>query len=153
MQQQQQRIALPNPDDLLLCYLRLKSIYKVAEIYGVCGQTILTQLRKCPRYSALNTWSEADIPILKAAYTRTDERNEMGLTALAQRLGRLKSNICRKARSLGLTKASRHGSKQQQWFRQFATIEELKEYQSKQMKTWHKTHQHPRGAFGMRRSE
>lgn len=48
-------------------------------------------------------WSDEDLQILRAAYEGVTFSEDIGLDELAISLGRIKSNVCRKARELGFT--------------------------------------------------
>lgn len=75
----------------------------------------------------------------------------MGLERLAAQLGRHKTNVCRKARALGLTSVHRSdGRTDTRMFKGDVTA--LREYQSRTRKQMWKERGHPRGALGMKHS-
>lgn len=94
-----------------------------------------------------NTWSESDLSILRRWYAEHDG-TKMHLQELADSLGRLKSNVCRKARSLGLTNQSRTTGRKDR--RKFKTREEYIEALRRYRREWLKNNPHPRGALGMK---
>jgi len=55
----------------------------------------------------LRYWSTEELQKLKEYYSENQKRDKMDLGQLADELGRAKSNVCRKARELGLTDNSR----------------------------------------------
>jgi hypothetical protein len=72
------------------------------------------------------------------------------LAALADRLGRNKPNVCRKARELGLTDQRREKVVERKPTRKFATDEELRSHISASRKAWIAANGHPRGALGLK---
>lgn len=58
-----------------------------------------------PKELSPNAWTPAQLDLLKAYYAQPVRRGT--LEALAKSFGRLKSNVCRKARELGLTNRKR----------------------------------------------
>lgn len=50
----------------------------------------------------MNRWTDEEIEILRAEHTRVGSDGVVDLNGLASKFGRLKSNVCRKARQLGL---------------------------------------------------
>lgn len=125
-------------DQLLESYSRLKSIWRVAEEFGMCGQSVHARLSALNAIDKSDQWSDSDISILTRFYTerRFANRNDFGLDDLAKQMGRLKSNICRKARELGLTNNQRLMS------------DEAKIRTSERFKRWHEVNEHPRGMLG-----
>lgn len=52
-------------------------------------------------------WTEAEVLELRAAYATATTSDKLPLAAIAAKFGRNKANVCRKARSLGLTAQAR----------------------------------------------
>lgn len=118
---------------LIESYTRLKSVWKVAKEFCMCGQSVWERL-KVLGFVDLDRWTNEELKELIWAYSvcRTDPVN---INELATKLGRAKSNISRKARNLGLT--SRIRQKSPEVCTQF----------SNRMKKWLEKNEHPRGAF------
>ena len=119
---------------IIEAYDRLGNVWKVGLELGMSGQGVHKRLKKLG-HEDKDKWTDEQLGILKTAYSAVGAEGPIRLDELAQRLGRHKSNICRKARKLGLTSKGRQ-----------KTLE-LGEQISLRLKTWMATHQHPRGAF------
>lgn len=109
------------------------------EIGEQIGRTVGAVRAMCSEMR-LNTkkvpdWTESEIEILRNAYT--DPEGAIQISALADKLGRLKSNVCRKARELGLatTRSRKH------WHEPGTISARVKAHQAK--------NGHPRGALGV----
>lgn len=103
-----------------------------------------------------NLWTEDQIEILKSAYANGSLRGEINLKHLEVKLGRLKSNICRKARQLGLTNHSRAvlpPDSPRSGDAKFKTQEERSAHQSRLIKERIQKNGHPRGALGLRHTK
>lgn len=86
-------------------------------------------------------WTDADIAKLIEWYMRPggSGKDTLKLATLAEEMGRCKANVCRKARSLGLTSLRRR-----------VMLEDTKSRLSAQAKQAIAKHGHPRGALGMK---
>lgn len=94
-------------------------------------------------------WTDAEIGELRAAYEVAVVGEDIGLGSLAERLGRHKSNVCRKARQLGLTDISRPLLRQRKDRRKFKGDKAaLKVAQSEAAKERIAKNGHPRGMLG-----
>lgn len=99
-----------------------------------------------------NAWSEQDTATLRKWYAERQHLDTMDLAGLASVLGRLKSNVCRKARELGLTNHKRVKLVKVQK-NKYATIAESRAGISNGRKAWLAANGHPRGALGMRHTD
>lgn len=86
-------------------------------------------------------WTEEDIQRIKEVYSSGILQGDGKLDDLAKELGVLKSNLCRKARSLGLTIQGRK------------LTEESKEKVGLRVKEWLSKNEHPRGFLKGNHSE
>ena len=82
-------------------YEKYGSVWKVAESVGMCGQSVHERLIRLGVIKHLNIFSEKDLDVLRSEYIFY--RNAGRLDILAEKLGRTKYFICRKAKSIGLT--------------------------------------------------
>lgn len=87
-------------------YRRHGNVWRVAEELGVSGQTVSRRMRAGGIAKNRNDYSEADVARIVEYYTQTPA-SEFSLDALCAELGRKKTNLCVKARALGLTDKSR----------------------------------------------
>jgi hypothetical protein len=116
-------------------YNRTGSVWKAGEELGMCGQSVWERLRKLG-FVDKDAWTDAQIAILRAAYGTITPSAPVGIDELAKILGKHKTNVCRKARELGLA-TSRHRTK----------TEEQRVAMGQRTKNWIKEHGHPRGAY------
>lgn len=101
-------------------------------------------------------WTENEVETLRVAYCSAHVGAEIKLDDLARLFNRNKANVCRKARSLGLTDNKRPMLRpENRKIRKpmFSTKEELAEHLSKSRKKWIAEHGHPRGALGMKHTD
>lgn len=139
----------------------LKNNFKVmahAEMAKHLGKSEASVRNKCWRLGLVDTsdnWTMDQIYLLKSAYEGVKFSKEIDLPALALKIGKHKSNVCRKARSLGLTDIGRPGiqpDKRKVRKAKFETAEDRSKNMSLVRKEWFKTHDHPRGALGLKHS-
>ncbi len=89
--------------------------------------------------------------MLRAAYDAAGSTGFLDLNGLSAKIGRLKSNVCRKARQMGLeTSHTRKHVAERKDRRVFkGNIVALKAHTSARVKAHFAAHGHPRGALGM----
>lgn len=117
------------------------------EIGVMIGRSRHCVRNACSRFGWLtrdDSWSDEDLKALIDWYSRpaSSGKDTLQLETLANTLGRLKSNVCRKAKSLGLTHGKRKVAKQE-------TLDAM----STRQKDFIAVNGHPRGASGMKHSE
>jgi len=108
------------------------------------GRTEGAVRNKCWRlgYVDSRAWTAGELELLRRHYTDGGTDGSVHLGALEKKLGRHRTNICAKARVLGLgTTYNRHKTAEH------AAIV------SESMREWHKAHEHPRGFLGRHHSE
>lgn len=125
---------------VLESYSRTQSVWKTAAELSVCGQSVHERLKKLNAIKS-NRVSAEQIEIIRAAYSKDFEYGNSPLVELEGKLGMLRSNICRIARKLGLTKRNRKPNAQQVEARKQRAL------------IWYQTHQHPRGMLGKRHTK
>lgn len=123
-------------------YIRLKSVWEVGKEFGMCGQSVHERIKKLG-FVDEDKWTEEQIVLLTRFYTEKifSTRDKMGLEELAQRIGKLKTNVCRKARELGLTNIKRRLS------------QEYAQKMGQNTKEWIAENGHPKGMLGKKHSE
>lgn len=92
-------------------------------------------------------WTDEELNELRSVYANAISSADIGLEKLAQRFGRQKSNVSRKARELGLTNPHRRKRPQREP-RKRMTLEERSEYLSKAARERIAKNGHPRGFLG-----
>ena len=95
-------------EDLAASYNETGSVWKTAEIFGMCGQSVHERLSRLGLIKPANTFTENDKNRLIAEYQATVDAG--GLSRLAAEMGRTKQFLCRQARRLGLTDQKRKAS-------------------------------------------
>jgi len=95
-------------------------------------------------------WSASEVAALKALYASASTNEQLDLQGLANTLGRHKTNVCRKARELGLTNQQRKDKAVTKPTRKYATQAEAWEAAAAATRARHAAGQHPRGALGMK---
>lgn len=101
-------------------------------------------------------WRDDEERMLIDAYLNCDFAYELMLNDLSKKLNRLKTNVCRKAKSLGLTNNSRLKiPPENKKIRKpmFESKEDLSKHISNRMKEQIEKNGHPRGALGMKHTE
>lgn len=91
-------------EQLLESYVRLGSVWKVASEFGMCGQSVWERLKRLG-IEDKDRWTNEQLRILIDAYKDFDK--PINIDLIAQSIGKLKSNVSRKARGLGLTNRCR----------------------------------------------
>lgn len=86
-------------------YFRTKSVWKTAKELGMCGQSVHERLVKMGVDTSANPFTEDDYDTLRKYYALYRDAGK--LQELADMMGRDKTTICGKARSLGLTDRNR----------------------------------------------
>lgn len=93
-------------------------------------------------------WTQQEEVLLRKHYSL----KILNLDELAITLGKHKTNICRKAKSLGLTDQKRQKKSDPNYKRIRMSGEVLSSHLSKRMKEWHKKNPHPKGMLGKNHS-
>lgn len=92
-------------DDILNKYRETKSVWKTGHDLGLSGQSVWRRLQKFVG-EIKNKWNEEEIKLLKNFYNN-HKNKPIILEYLCKRIAKSKSNICCKARKLGLTNNQR----------------------------------------------
>jgi len=91
--------------ELVAAYKELKSVWKVGKLFGMCGQSVHERIKKFGVKTTNPRFSNHEKEILKNEYLKYRDSGELSI--LADRFGRTKQFICRKAKELGLTDRKR----------------------------------------------
>lgn len=136
---------------LLLNMSASRTYKEISETLGVTEAAIRNKLYRLGVRKKALEWTPEEEALVVEAYQRSEIAEEIDLDGLAQKLGRLKSNVCRKARELGLTDQRRKIVVSPRLkVARFKTVEELRAYQSKLSKARIQENGHPRGMKGKR---
>lgn len=140
----------PELDSRLMRLHGSMSRQELAKALGVSDGAVRARITRLG-IGAKNGWSEAELAILERAYQGAGETGVVDLSALAETLGRHKTNVCRKARQMGLptnqkrykcaASESRGGKRPSN--AKYATESERSAAQSELMKRRHAESGHP----------
>ena len=122
---------------IIEAYERLHSVWAVAKLFDMCGQSVHERAVKLGISKPVNVITNSDRNRLIAEYETHASTGT--LAVLAASMGRSKHLIAREARTLGLTDGKRKKPYSS------GTI-------SRNMKRWHSENQHPKGMLGKNHS-
>lgn len=128
-------------EQLIESYNRLNNIWKVAEEFSMCGQTVWGRLKKLGIKLNNPYFSEEEINRVKEVYESGIIRGDGKLQALSKELGRTIPLISRTAGKLKLTTYNRECDT------------EIKNNISIRTKKWHNENEHPKGFLNHKHSE
>lgn len=130
-------------DDIKRAYTRTKSIWKVAKLFGMCGQSVQERLVKLDieREGRGKKWTKEEEALLVFLYKNGFKRGDGQLDNLLEVTGRTKQYISRKAKLLGLTSRNRN------------IDPELIDTMAKRTKLWIKDNGHPKGSLGLKHTD
>lgn len=139
---------------------QLKALYPVSskkqiqEIMGLREPQVRAALYKLGlNKKAQPRWQEAEIVALKEAYSKSSYAEDIDLDGLSAMLGRHKTNVCRKARELGLTDNSRRIKRVRKIRVAKFTDAARREHMSAVWKKYIQENGHPRGMKGKNHSD
>ena len=92
-------------EELIASYAETKSVWKTAEVFNMCGQSVHERLQKLGLITPINVFTDEEISRIKKDYATYVEAGK--LPELAKQMNRAKTNICKIARQLGLTNTKR----------------------------------------------
>ena len=89
---------------LVEAYERLHNVWKVADEFGMCGQSVHERLARLGKINPINVFTPEEVKRLEREYIIYRDAGK--LDELAESMGRTKHFICRQAGKLGLTDRS-----------------------------------------------
>lgn len=98
-------------------------------------------------------WTPDDIEALRTAYAGIVASEDIHLEEVARSMGRLKSNVCRKARSLGLTDNRRKQKRKRKDGRKYGDLAAFRAELPRIARERIEKNGHPRGMLGKRHSQ
>lgn len=122
--------------EIINAYEQTKSVWKAGELLGMCGQSVHERLTRLGIELRSAEYTEVERAEIAATYATGILRGDGKLDALAEKLGKDKANICRNARSQGLTNQN------------CGTTPELSAKHGARVKEQIKRDGHPRGMLG-----
>jgi hypothetical protein len=125
-------------EQIARAYAELGNVWRVAELFGMCGQSVYERVVRLGIGKPIRTFSEADIERIQRDYHQYASTGRLG--DLAAELGHHKSNLAHKARELGLTVRTRPKPY-------------LADGTSVRQKEWIRKNGHPRGMLGKQHSK
>lgn len=117
-------------------YNKHGNIWKVAEEFGMCGQSVWERLKRHGIIHPLNVLTEEEKEKISELYREGFEPGDKKLDNLSKEINRTKPFISRYAKSIGLTNIKRKKSP--------PLCAEI----SEKNKKWHQNNPHPRGMLG-----
>ena len=127
-------------EEILTAYKETKSVWRAAELLGMCGQSVWGRLTKLNAIRS-NKYTDSQKEKIFELYASGIKRGDGKLGKLADEIGILKSNISRFARRHGLTKRDR------------SLTEDRKEQMLKNLSAAIEKNGHPRGSLGLKHSD
>jgi hypothetical protein len=124
-------------EQLTTAYAKLGNLWKVADQFGMCGQSVHERLVRLGVDCRMNVFTEKDRQRLRKAYVGAASTGK--LQQLADKMGRTRQFICRQARAMGLTDGHR-----KPWMKEAAWKAAI----SKRAKAQIESNGHPRGMLG-----
>jgi len=128
------------------------------EIGKVLGRTERAVRTKCWRLGLVDKsseWTDDEMKLLKEAYLTAGKDGVVDLTKIVRLRNKNKSNVCRKAKQLGLPMNPNRDRVKIKKLRlpKYSTEKERREAISKAIKKWHNEHEHQRGMLGKSHSK
>lgn len=131
--------------------------HEIAEIMGLREAQVRSRLHTLKLAEKVIKWTDEELKELRDIYTNAECTKDIDLDAFAKKIGKQKSNVCRKARNLGLTNINRPKINPSQKLpvkqKKYATDEERNLAISERMKKYFAINGHPRGALGMKHTD
>lgn len=135
--------------ELLKQSYKAKPLSEISKELGRSVHQVRNKLWKLGISKDQRKWKDHEVEQLRKAYSEAEFSDDIKLDELAEKLGRLKSNVSRKARELGLTDIKRKGRRNPKIkIPMFSTQEERSAYRSKLSKEMIANRGHPRGFLG-----
>ena len=102
------RVKKVTDQQIIDSYNKHQNVWKAAEELGICGQSVYERAIKLGIQKKRNVFTEDDFFFLKENYNEYLYKGK--LQDLADKMGRTKQFICRKAKQIGLTDIKRKKS-------------------------------------------
>lgn len=101
-------------DELHLMYQQTGSVWKTADAFGMCGQSVHERLKRHGLMNPSPDFTPEEDEIIRQWYSMSKGVRDLNLHQLAAILGREHhENVCRRAKHLGLTDINRSGTIEQ----------------------------------------
>lgn len=126
---------------LVQSYNQQKSVWKVANQFSMCGQSVYERLKKAGVTLKGQRYTEQECDKIRDLYSSGFKRGDSGIEELSAKIGRPVTSITRKAREMGLTSSDRRLS------------DTMIKKHTERMEKWHSENEHPKGMSGKTHSE
>ncbi|AEC22304.1 hypothetical protein PT7_P068 (plasmid) [Pusillimonas sp. T7-7] len=138
-----------------LVELSAKHTYEeIGVILGCSAAAVRNKLWRLGVRKKAQEWTPEEESLLVSAYQSSGVAEEIGLTGLAASLGRHKTNVCRKARELGLTNQKRRMVATPKIRKpKFDNDQDRRAHVTKALKDHFATKGHPKGFLGGKHTE
>lgn len=127
-------------EELIKAYSELHSIWKIAKLYNMCGQSVHERLKKLGINNSINILSEKEKQQIRDLYINGFKSGDGKLDDLCKEINRTKQFISRYAKSINLTNRHRKNS------------DTIKKQRSITSKEYLIKHGHPKGMLGKNHS-
>lgn len=142
----------PKQDEEIAALYATHTRKQIAVAMGLTTGQVRSRFYTLGMASKIRPWTNDEIEELKSAYKGATLSRDVGLGGFAEKVGRNKANVCRKARALGLTNIARKRvailKSEPKYGREGS--DELRCRQSECAKKRIADNGHPRGAAGMK---
>lgn len=127
-------------DELIESYKITGSVWKTADNFGMCGQSVHERLVKTGLIKK-NKYSPEELNKIREEYSNSGKNGAIDLKKLSIEMGRGKNGICKNAKIMGLTQKNRKKNPDQ--------CEKIAVLRSE----WYDKNPHPRGMLGKKHSK
>ena len=145
----------PKQDEEIAALYATNTRKQIAVAMGLTVGQVRSRFYTLGMASKIRPWTNNEIDALSAAYGKATLNPEINLNELSKKLGREKTNVCRKARGLGLTSLSRKRVEKRKEYPPKYGHEgsnELRHHQSECAKKRIADNGHPRGMLGKKQT-
>lgn len=129
-------------------YAHRRTPHELARLLGRSAAAVRNKAYDLRITNPTPEWTEVEIARLREVYECATLRGGDWLGDLARKVGRHKTNVCRKARELGLTDSNRKYLTEPRDRRKYKTHESLRAAMSERLKRSIAENGHPRGMAG-----
>lgn len=143
-----------NDIGVLVEHFETKTHEEIGKMLGKSKNSVRNKAHMLGLRKKADEWTDEQIQMLIDAYASAETSDQVKLQELANKIGRLKSNVCRKAKELGLTDIKRKKkSETRKRHPKYESKEERSKAASDRSKKWIHENGHPKGFLGGKHTE